>query len=99
MGLISALLGALVGSIVSVLMTSYYARKEKIRQNQVQTALNLYWQLHSDNMLMSRSKAETFLEDNRKLKKPRTISQLYTELEQSDYHHISNVLALQELVC
>jgi len=90
--LISAIFGAIIGSLV----TSFFASKEQRRQNQVETTLNLFERFQSSDMLLSRINAEEIFSKNLQLEQPLSYAQLKEKLDVSDWQHISKVLHFYE---
>lgn len=96
MELIAALIGAIVGSFASALLTSFYMRQEQRKQIQIQTTMNLYNEFQSKNMLASRIKADKLLDENRSSERPLSFMGLHKELDEENWHHLTLIVHFWE---
>ncbi|MBW4444766.1 MAG: hypothetical protein KME10_26950 [Plectolyngbya sp. WJT66-NPBG17] len=77
--LISALVGGIIGSISSAVLTYVFTNIQQQHHARVQTTIQMYEKYQSSEMLLARIKAERVLYENRQQLKPLSYTEIYHE--------------------
>lgn len=85
--------GAVIfGALVSVIISTFFSRRELMIKTRIVTTLDLYKQYQSNDMVTSRNMADKILKENEARECPLSYSELYTTLPVEEYDHIARIL-------
>ena len=85
--------GAVIfGALVSVVISTIFARREEMRKTRVLTTLALYTQYQSNEMVTARNNADKILKENAARDHPLSYNELYNTLPVEQYDHIARIL-------
>lgn len=85
--------GAIIfGALVSVVISTFFARRELMVKTRIVTTLDLYKQYQSNDMVTSRNMADKILKENEARQEPLTYTELYNVLPVEEYDHIARIL-------
>lgn len=91
MEILSAIVGALIGSIASAIFALYYGVWEQKRRRKLETTISLYEEFHSKYMLHCRIKASRILKENLS-NDCMSYNQLYENLSVEEWLPVSSFL-------
>lgn len=89
---INSIAAVIIGALVSVVISTLFARREQMRKIQIETTLRLFEQYQSNEMVTSRNKANKLLSENKKQPRPLSYGELYDRLPSEEYDHIARIL-------
>jgi hypothetical protein len=82
----------IVGALVSVIVSTLFARREMMVKTRILTTLDLYKQYQSNDMVTSRNMADKILKENQARPEPLSYNELYNTLPLEEYDHIARLL-------
>lgn len=90
--LVNTAVPIIFGALVSVLISTIFARRELMVKTRILTTLDLYTQYQSNDMVTSRNKADKILKENEAREQPLSYNELYNTLPVEEYDHIARIL-------
>ena len=82
----------IVGGLVTVMVTAYFANRQEMEKIRIETTLHLFAQYQSNEMVTSRNQANKILRENKTREHPFSYGELYLQLPSDQYDHIARIL-------